>query len=342
MKVSSRIRACGAMLARACLHLSRYFDFRILPSPKVIPTRSGTCSPVINTTNRAAPFHLSRAIRSNPTPFNLPGDAKGFGAALTYNFDSHWGVEVDFGYSRDTGILHHRSGPSAADRALCGALIPSNFSCTRLPASTAKLRDAGLRTHNGIGADPRRRTWIFRSPRCSPGGYLRRTTFGSRIIIAGLSRVPSFLTLRRPTSKALACAPALCSIGAARRLLLLLQLARFSRPKSWSASRSLRRSRPATSIPNTLSLTAGAATAAQVTGKDTTATIDTTNAAPGSYTVTAHVTDPKAKKANEASCSANYTMKPLPPKNPPTMSFSATRPTGSGRNGQSVGELHQP
>ncbi len=33
----------------------------------------------------------------------------------------------------------------------------------------------------------------------------------------------------------------------------------------------------------------------QVTGKDTTASIDTTNAAPGSYTVTAHVTDPKAK-----------------------------------------------
>ena len=62
----------------------------------------------------------------------------------------------------------------------------------------------------------------------------------------------------------------------------------------------------------------------QVTGKDTTASIDTTNAAPGSYTVTAHVTDPKAKKNNEASCSANYTVKPLPPKNPPTMSLSAS------------------
>ena len=62
----------------------------------------------------------------------------------------------------------------------------------------------------------------------------------------------------------------------------------------------------------------------QVTGKDTTATIDTNDAAPGSYTVTAHVTDPKAKKNNEASCSANYTVKPLPPKNPPTMSLSAS------------------
>jgi outer membrane protein OmpA-like peptidoglycan-associated protein len=62
----------------------------------------------------------------------------------------------------------------------------------------------------------------------------------------------------------------------------------------------------------------------QVTGKDTTARIDTTNAAPGSYTVTAHVTDPRAKKSNEASCSANYTVKPLPPKNPPTMTLSAS------------------
>ena len=61
----------------------------------------------------------------------------------------------------------------------------------------------------------------------------------------------------------------------------------------------------------------------QVTGKETSATIDTNNVAPGNYAVTAHVTDPKAKTNNEASCSANYTVKPLPPKNPPTMSMSA-------------------
>ena len=62
----------------------------------------------------------------------------------------------------------------------------------------------------------------------------------------------------------------------------------------------------------------------QVTGKDTTAQIDTTNAAPGSYTITAHVTDAKEKTNNEASCSANFTIKPLPPKNPPTISISAS------------------
>jgi hypothetical protein len=61
----------------------------------------------------------------------------------------------------------------------------------------------------------------------------------------------------------------------------------------------------------------------QITGKDTTAQIDTNGVAPGSYTVTAHVTDAKEKKNNEATCSANFTVKPLPPKNPPTMSLSA-------------------
>jgi outer membrane protein OmpA-like peptidoglycan-associated protein len=60
-----------------------------------------------------------------------------------------------------------------------------------------------------------------------------------------------------------------------------------------------------------------------VSGKDTTATIDTKGVAGGNYTVTAHVTDPKNKKNGEATCSANYTVKE-PPKNPPTMSCTAS------------------
>jgi hypothetical protein len=59
-----------------------------------------------------------------------------------------------------------------------------------------------------------------------------------------------------------------------------------------------------------------------VSGKDTTATIDTKGVAGGNYTVTAHVTDPKNKKNGEATCTANYTVKE-PPKNPPTMSCTA-------------------
>jgi hypothetical protein len=60
----------------------------------------------------------------------------------------------------------------------------------------------------------------------------------------------------------------------------------------------------------------------KVTGKDTTASIDTAGVAGGSYTVTSHVSDAKMKKNGEVSCSANYTVKE-PVKNPPTMSCTA-------------------
>jgi hypothetical protein len=63
-------------------------------------------------------------------------------------------------------------------------------------------------------------------------------------------------------------------------------------------------------------------TGGKIEGKDTGATIDTNGMTGGSYTATARVTDPKAKKNNEASCTSNFTVKE-PPKNPPQMSCSA-------------------
>jgi hypothetical protein len=64
----------------------------------------------------------------------------------------------------------------------------------------------------------------------------------------------------------------------------------------------------------------------KVDGKDTGATIDTNGTSGGSYTVTATVTDPKAKKNNTASCTGNFTVKE-PPKNPPQISCSASPST---------------
>lgn len=61
----------------------------------------------------------------------------------------------------------------------------------------------------------------------------------------------------------------------------------------------------------------------KVIGKDAVAQIETTDAAPGNYTVAAHVTDAKAKKNNEASCTVDFIVKPVPPKNPPSISISA-------------------
>jgi hypothetical protein len=64
------------------------------------------------------------------------------------------------------------------------------------------------------------------------------------------------------------------------------------------------------------------ATGGKVNGNGNTASIDTTGLAGGTYTATSNVTDPKAKNAG-ATCNATFTVKE-PPKNPPTMSCSAS------------------
>jgi outer membrane protein OmpA-like peptidoglycan-associated protein len=61
-------------------------------------------------------------------------------------------------------------------------------------------------------------------------------------------------------------------------------------------------------------------TGGQTTGKGNTASVDTNGVAGGSYTVTAHISDPMTK--SDASCMATFTVKE-PPKNPPTVSCSA-------------------
>ena len=71
---------------------------------------------------------------------------------------------------------------------------------------------------------------------------------------------------------------------------------------------------------------AWSSTGGKITGKDNTASIDSNGVAGGSYTVTAHISDPKMMKGGEASCMATFTVKE-PPKNPPAMSCSANPTT---------------
>src|ERR1700686_2110231 len=42
---------------------------------------------------------------NNPSPFTLPDLAKGAGVAFTYNFDPHWGGEVDYGSNGDNNVV---------------------------------------------------------------------------------------------------------------------------------------------------------------------------------------------------------------------------------------------
>jgi outer membrane protein OmpA-like peptidoglycan-associated protein len=64
-------------------------------------------------------------------------------------------------------------------------------------------------------------------------------------------------------------------------------------------------------------------TGGAIAGNNNTASIDTNGVAGGSYTVTAHISDPIMKKGGEASCLAAFTVKE-PPKNPPVVSCFAS------------------
>ena len=36
---------------------------------------------------------------NNPGSYKIPDMSQGFGSSFTYNFDPHWGAEVDFGHN---------------------------------------------------------------------------------------------------------------------------------------------------------------------------------------------------------------------------------------------------
>ena len=256
---------------------------------------------------------------NNPTPYKVPDMSTGFGGAFTYNFDRHWGAEFDLGHS--WGNSNYESTFSAGPRFMwrtegsnifLHALLSYNrFSVKGLPNGT-----------NGIGASlgggwdlPFTKNFSWR---VFEANYVfARHNYASYA-------APEFPDLRRPTLNGARLGTGVVfSWGGAPAL-------------TPTAACSVQPTEVMVGEPVTASVTASnfnpkhtvnyawSGNGGQVTGKETSATIDTNNVAPGNYTVTAHVTDPKAKANNEASCSANYTVKPLPPKNPPTMSMSAT------------------
>jgi outer membrane protein OmpA-like peptidoglycan-associated protein len=255
---------------------------------------------------------------NNPTPYKVPDMSTGFGGAFTYNFDRHWGAEFDLGHS--WGNSNYESTFSAGPRFMwrtegsnifLHALLSYNrFSVKGLPNGTD-----GIGAILGGGWDlPFTKNFSWR---VFEANYVfARHNYASYA-------APEFPDLRRPTLNGARLgtgvvfswggAPALTPTAACS-----VQPTEVMVGEPLTASVTASNFNPKHSVNYAWTGNGG-----QVTGKETSANIDTNNVAPGNYTVTAHVTDPKAKTNNEASCSANYTVKPLPPKNPPTMSMSA-------------------
>ena len=244
--------------------------------------------------------------------------AKGLGGAFTYNFDPHWGAEADLGHN--WGNSNYETTYSIGPRFIWRTNEANYFLHSLVSLNRVSI--SGLNANNGIGAIlgggmdlPISKKLAFR---LFEADYVWGRHNYSDFANSDFSelRRPSFEGVRLRTGLvfswggAPALAPAAsCSVQPGEVLV----------GEPITATVAISNFNPKHTVTYAWTGNGG-----QVTGKDTTAQIDTTNAAPGSYTVTAHVTDAKEKNNNVASCSANFTVKPLPPKNPPSISISAT------------------
>lgn len=259
---------------------------------------------------------------SAPTPYNIPDMDRGVGAAIGYNFDRHWALEGDIGHNwvptntTNNYEMTISGGPRVMFRTEDGNFfLHALVSYNRLAVKDISQRSNGIGAILGGGMDlPITKSIAWR--------LFQVDYVWARHHYPDLA-APEFPNLRRPQLEGVRLRTGVVfSWGGAE-------------PIPPSASCSVQPTEVMVGEPLTATVTpsnfnpkhtvnyAWSGTGGQVTGKDTSASIDTNNVAPGDYSVTAKVTDPKAKKANEASCSAKYTVKPLPPKNPPTMSLSA-------------------
>ncbi|MFZ0283978.1 MAG: outer membrane beta-barrel protein [Terriglobales bacterium] len=248
---------------------------------------------------------------------NLPA---GGGASFTYFFTNHLGLEGDFGRNQNDNSNETTLSVGPHLEYRFGRLNPFGHAMV----GWNYLTTPGLDSRSGIGA-------------IVGGGLDIQITrlIGIRLVEAdwvwahqNFSDVvaPQFPGLRRIDLE-----------GARVRTGIVLNFG-YPKTETPTASCSVQPSEVMVGEPITATATGGnfnpkhtltytwESNGGKIAGKGSTASIDTNGVAGGSYAVTAHISDPKMKNGGTASCSANFTVKE-PPKNPPTMSCSASPST---------------
>ena len=254
---------------------------------------------------------------SNPISFQLPSIPQGVGASLGYNFTKYWALEGDYGgnWKNPANETTASIGPRLTWR---GENI-SMFAHTLLGLN--RLTVKGLDPSTGVGAvlggGMDLNVWKHLSFRVFEADYvLGRHNFAN---VAPITEPD----LRHPVLNGVRLRSGLVfNFGGGEKELPAAASCKVDHSEVMvgeplQATVAASNFNPKHTLAYTWTTTGG-----KLEGKDTTANIDTNGVAGGSYTVTAHVTDPKAKKNNEASCTANFTVKELP-KNPPQVSCSA-------------------
>jgi hypothetical protein len=268
-------------------------------------------------------LHPGAKVPSPFQPANAPVAQKlndipqGAGTSLTYNFTPHWGLEGDYGGNSNDGASENTAsiGPRFAWRGE-GVTF---FAHTLLGLN--RLTVPNVDTSNGLGAilggGMDLSVWRHLSLRLFEADYV----WANHNFAGAASQ--AFPDLRRPRLE-----------GVRLRTGLVFNLG-YPSAAVPAASCSIQPSEVMVGEPVTATASATNfnpkhtlsynwnSTGGKVASKDNTATIDTSGVAGGNYTVSARVSDPKVKKGGEASCTANFTVKE-PPKNPPTMSCSAS------------------
>ncbi len=254
---------------------------------------------------------------SNPTPFKIPDMPGGLGGTGTYNFDSHWGAEFDVGHNWSHG--NNECTYSVGPRFIWRTEKLNYFLHADLGLNRADVK--GLNSSNGIGAVlgggidvPVRHQIAWRVFQTDyVWGQHNYPDFAA----------PAFPDLRRPSFEGvrLRTGPIL-SFGGAPAVppaaTCTVQPREVMVGEPITATVATRNFNSRHTLMYSWSVSGGV-----VTGKDATAQVDTANAAPGSYAVRVQVSDSNGKQNNAASCLASFAVKPLPPKNPPTMLISA-------------------
>jgi hypothetical protein len=262
--------------------------------------------------------HVPNTIYGGPS-VQAPALGQGAGAAITRNFDKYWGFEGDVGHDRNG--FGYESTFSAGPRLMFRTPGMNLFLHGLLGVNELNYKALDT-TKTGVGAILGGGMDLPLWPRVTIRAFeadfvLAHQNFASFAPPGSDAREPNF-------------------VGVRMRGGVLFNLGSLGPPpQPPSASCSLQPTEVMVGEPLTATATASNfnpkhtlnyawnSNGGKINGKDNTASIDTNGLAGGSYTVTAHITDPKAKKANEANCSATFVVKE-PPKNPPTMSLSAS------------------
>lgn len=257
-------------------------------------------------------------VFQSATPTKLSGIPNGFGGTVTYNFDKWWGLSADAGTN-----FHDQATEttfSVGPRLMWRGENINLFAHTMLGLNN--LSPEGVPASNGIGAilggGMDLKIWRRVSFRLIEVDYVLGRHNFSRVVpvtdsdlrhpVLNGTRLRTGLVFNFGGGEPEAPVAASCSVDHSEVMV--------GEPVHATVSAS--NFNPKHTLSYSWSSTGG-----KIDGKDTGANIDTNGVAGGSYTVTARVSDPKAKKNNEASCTANFTVKE-PPKNPPQVSCSAS------------------